>query len=323
MAHEIEMKNGQGQMFYVGDAPWHGLGQKLDNPPSIREAIVAAGLDWSVGVKKLVTVDTAQVVPAVATYRQSDGRILGVVGTGYKPLQNIEAFEFFNPFLEAGLATLETAGSLRDGQRIWVLAKINRDPLVIKGNDIVNKYVLLSNSHDGTMAVRVGFVPIRVVCQNTLSASISNNSSKLIRVRHSGKVVENLEKLGEIMNLANAEFEANAEQYRLLASKQINQADLKKYIKVVFNLQDKVLEDGEIQESKILAKVIPLFEVGRGNNLQGIQGTYWAAYNAVIEYMQYYKGKDSAIRMDSTWFGQGAVQNANALEVAISMAKAA
>ena len=147
MAHEVE------QMMYVGAKPWHGLGRAFIVPPTLEESIVAAGLNWKVGLKDLQTIDGQQKVPAKATFRKSDGRILGVVGEKYKPLQNSEAFEFFRPFIDSKEAAIETAGSLRDGQRVFVMAKINRDPLIIKGNDEVEKYVLLSNSHDGTLAV--------------------------------------------------------------------------------------------------------------------------------------------------------------------------
>lgn len=315
MAHELEIANGQARMFYVNETPWHGLGIPLLNPPTVHEGIVAAGLNWSVGMKPLFTSDGTP-VPAQATFRQDDGKILGVVGPQYKPLQNIEAFNFFDPFLQNGLATLETAGSLRQGTRIWVLAQIKADPMKVVGEDEVRKFILLSNSHDGTTAVRVGFTPIRVVCANTLAMAIDSRDSALIRVRHAGDVAANVQKLGEIMNLANATFEANAEQYRFLTTKQINAADLKKYVELVFDIDLKT-----DRESRILAKVIPLFEKGRGNDLEGVKGTYWAAYNAAIEYMQYEKGKDQDRRLDNNWFGAEAARNRKALDIATTMAK--
>lgn len=317
MAHELEIVNGQAQMFYVNQTPWHGLGRHLDAPPSVREAIVAAGLDWTVGLKPLFTQE-GEKAPALATFRQDTNKLLGVVGPNYKPLQNEEAFNFFDPFLQNGLASLETAGSLREGKRIWVLAKIKADPMTIVPGDEVEKFVLLSNSHDGTTAIRVGFTPIRVVCANTLAMAHSDAASKLIRVRHTGDVVTNVEKLGEIMNLANAEFEANAEQYKFLATRQISASDLQKYVKIVFDLP----EDNK-RESRVLGRVISMFEKGRGNDLPGVAGTYWAAYNAAIEYLQYEKGKNPDIRLDSNWFGQSASINKKALEVATILAKAA
>ncbi len=318
MAHEIENINGQVPMFYVNETPWHGLGKHLDAPPTVREGIVAAGLDWNVGLKPLITKDLHEDVPALATYRETDGQILGVVGPNYTPLQNIEAFNFFNPFLEAGLCTLETAGALRGGKRIWVLAKIKSDPIEVAKGDEVLKFILLSNSHDGTTAVRVGFTPIRVVCANTLGWAHESAASQLIRVRHGANVAENVEKLGEIMDVANSKFNAQAEQYQFLANRQINAADLKKYVEVVFDINP----DGK-RKSQVMEKVIPLFEKGKGNDLASIKGTYWAAYNAAIEYMQYEKGKSREVRLDSNWFGANVGLNKKALEVATTMAKLA
>lgn len=314
MAHEVE------QMMYVGDVPWHKLGQRFILPPTLDEAMVAAGLDWKVGLKPLYTADGSlidQKAPALATFRESDNRLLGVVGPGYKPLQNNEAFKFFQPFIDSGLADIETAGSLRNGQRVFILAKIKAEDSVIvkQSDDRVSKYILLSNSHDGTLAVRVGFTPIRVVCNNTMSMAHSDAASKLIRIRHSSNIVSNLEQVRDIMNLANKEFEATADQFRFLASKTINSADLEKYVKLVLGDPNK-----ENSGDRILAKVIPLFEKGRGNDMAGVKGTYWAAYNAINEYLQYEKGKDEHNRLDSMWFGQSATLNKKALQTAMLLA---
>lgn len=317
MAHEVE------NMMYVGAKPWHGLGRAFEMPPTLEEAIVAAGLDWKVGLKKLQTTDTQENVPALATFRESDGRILGVVGTGYHPLQNKDAFEFFRPFIDSKEASIETAGSLRSGQRVFVLAKVNRDPMVIKGNDTVEKFILLSNSHDGTLAVRIGFTPIRVVCNNTLTLAHGDKASKLLRVKHTSGVVQNLDAIREIMNLANQEFESTAEQYRLLAGKQINSKDLEKYVKLVFS-QKAIEKSGDIDEvkSKVLGSIIPLFEHGRGNDMKEIKGTYWAAYNAVTEYLQYERGETNEGRFDQLWFGSAAQVNKRALDVGLTLAAA-
>jgi phage/plasmid-like protein (TIGR03299 family) len=317
MAHEVE------KMMFTGDVPWHKLGHRFEQAPSLEEALVAAGLDWTVSTEPVFS-GAGEKVEAQLTRRSSDNSILGVVGPNYVPLQNSEAFEFFRPFLDQKEAAIETAGSLRMGKRVWILAKINRDPMTVKGNDIVDKYVLLSNSHDGTLAVRVGFTPVRVVCSNTLAGAHNNKASKLIRVKHTKNVVQNLENIREIMDLANSEFEATAEQYRLLANKSINQKDLEKYVKLVFNTQSRIVEaEGNldsINNKRILDEVRPLFEVGRGNDMPEIKGTLWAAYNAIAEHIQYKRGDDVGGRLDSLWFGQGAQLNKKALEVAIMMA---
>lgn len=315
MAHEME------NMFYVGQTPWHGLGERfVEAPETIEQAIVAAGLDWTVGMKDLYTTDGEQ-APARATFRNDNNKMLGVVGPTYTPLQNLEAFKFFQPLLDEKLVTFETAGSLREGKRVWVLAKINAPNIQIVGEDEVTKYVLLSNSHDGTLAVRAGFTPIRVVCANTMAVAHENQASMLVRVKHSTNVVANLEALRNAMNVANAEFEASAEQYRYLASKQINTSDLEKYIKLSLTTVDlKDPEKFEAAGKRVIPKVIPLFEGGRGNTLQGVKGTWWAAYNAVNEYLAYEKGEDRAARLDNMWFGQSATLNKKALNLAVKLA---
>src|SRR5262245_54850777 len=165
MPHEVET------MAYAGQMPWHGLGTALEQDDLFDwpNAVVKAGLNWEAELVPLVAADTRAKVEHQAVRRKTDGKVLGVVGPKYTVLQNEDAFKWFEPFLEAKEAALHTAGSLRNGSRIWVLAKLSRDPLVIAQGDEVEKYLLLSHSHDGSLAVRVGFSPIRVVCANTLA----------------------------------------------------------------------------------------------------------------------------------------------------------
>lgn len=314
MAHLVET------IMTVGDKPWHGLGINIDRAPSVDEAIVLAGLDWEVGRKPLVTQDDQQVVPAFATYRKTDNKVLGVVGPKYEPLQNRSAFSFFNPLVESGDVSLETAGSLKEGKRVWVLAAINRDPIEVAKDDIVKKYILLSNSHDGTLSVRLGFSPIRVVCNNTLTlAECDKSGSDLIRVRHSKRTNETLEKLREVINVADRQFQATADQYyKLLANTQINAKDLRKYIKLVMEMPtDKPLSKPATQSVELIEE---LFQGGRGNNLPGVKGTYWAAYNAITENLSYFRGRNQDSRLDSLWFGDAAQINRSALDIAARMA---
>src|SRR5262245_63968878 len=149
MAHLVE------NMLSVGKRTWHGLGTVLQAPPTVEEGLRLAGLDWEVRRERLFTAG-GQEAPAYAVVRDSDGRVLGAVGERYRPLQNREAFAWFEPFLAAGEASLETAGSLADGSRVWVLARLNRVPLEVAPGDEVVKYLLLSNSHDGSLAVQIG-----------------------------------------------------------------------------------------------------------------------------------------------------------------------
>ncbi len=311
MAHEVE------SMFFVRSAPWHGLGTKLDNPPTVAEAIRAAGLDWHVESEPLHLGD-GRAAPAFATVRASDRRILGVVGPKYRPLQNADAFAFFQPFLDAGQARLETAGSLRNGQRVWALARLAGGPLEIVPGDAVERFVLLSNSHDGTLAVRVGFTPIRVVCANTLAMAHGGDASQLIRVRHTASVRDNLEAIRDVMDLANQRFEATAEQYRRLAGRTINQADVKRYVRRVFQVADDAQPSARLAD--ILLTVEALAEAGRGNDRPLVRGTVWAAYNGVTEYLGAVASRNADSRLNSLWFGDGALTSRRALEIALEMA---
>lgn len=325
MAHEVE------NMFSVNETPWHNLGRVLHAAPSTADAIRMAGLDWTVNMRPLMTSDATPVDAARAVVRSSDGRVLGVVGSDYHPLQNAEAFSFFDPFIASGEATLETAGSLREGSRVWILAKLSRDPSVIVKGDEVLKFILLANSHDGTMAIRVGFTPIRVVCANTLALADSHKASKLLKIKHHKGAATTLEAVRDVMNTANACFEATADQYRFLASRRIVDSDLAKYVKAVFRAAPPpstglVLHNGgatpQEKPSRVLDTVKRLLETGRGAQLPGVKGTLWGAYNAVTEYVAYERGSKDDVRVDHTWFGTGAQINDRALKMAMAMANA-
>ncbi|MFO0845841.1 MAG: DUF932 domain-containing protein [Gemmataceae bacterium] len=309
MAHMVE------SMFSVRKAPWHGLGVVVRDAPSVEEGLRLAGLDWSVSRQRLYTPDGQQ-APAYAVVRDSDGKILGAVGERYRPLQNREAFAFFQPFLDAGEATLETAGSLAGGSRVWVLARLNRDPIVVAPNDEVVKYLLLSNSHDGSLAVRVGFTPVRVVCNNTLTLAHASKDSQLVRLRHSSGVVQNLANVRDTIDAVNARFEATAEQYRRLATRDVNQADLRRYIA-------RVLDAGAEPSPRlanIVERVTELFEAGAGNDTVYVSGTWWAAFNGLTEWLSHERGRTADSRVNSLWYGDAAAMNHRALVTALDMA---
>ena len=307
-------------MAFAGATPWHGLGTPLEEADLYdwQKACEKAGLDWTVELVPLVTADTQAKVENKAVRRSSDGRILGVVGPRFTVLQNKDAFKWFQPFLEAKEAALHTAGSLAHGSRVWVLAKLNRDPLVIVPGDEVEKYILLSHGHDGSLAVRCGFSPVRVVCQNTLSMAHGSQASKLIRCKHTKDVHENLANIREVMNLANQQFEATAEQYRLLARTSINQADLNKYVKKVLKVDD--AEEVSTRTKNTVAEIVALCEAGRGNTLPSVSGTYWTAYNGFSEWLSYNRGRTQDSRLNSLWFGDSANLNRHALQTALEMA---
>jgi phage/plasmid-like protein (TIGR03299 family) len=307
-------------MAFAGATPWHGFGTPLEEADLYDwpKACEKAGLAWDVELVPLVTCDTQAKVENKAVRRKSDGRVLGVVGGRFTVLQNTDAFQWFESFLAAKEAALHTAGSLAGGSRVFVLAKLNRSPLVIAAGDEVDKFILLSHGHDGSLAVRCGFTPIRVVCQNTLSMAHGSAASKLIRCKHTRDVHENLANIREVMNLANQEFEATADQYRLLARKSINQADLTKYVKRVLKVEDE--KEISTRTTNAIAQIVGLGESGRGNTLPSVSGTLWTAYNGVTEWLSYQRGRSQDSRLNSLWFGDSANLNKHALETALQMA---
>jgi phage/plasmid-like protein (TIGR03299 family) len=321
MAHELELVNGKAQAFFVGRTPWHGLGTILDAPPTVHEGIRLAGLDWSVGLKPLVTLDS-EAVDHRATYRKSDGKIFGVVGPAYTPLQNADAFQWFQPLLDTGEVCLHTAGSLQEGRKVWMLAKINKAALEIADGDMVERFILLSNSHDGTRAVRIGFTPIRVVCANTLRMAhdADQEANRLIKVLHTKNVVIALDRLREMMNVANSSFEATAEQYRKLARCHVSRADMKRYIKIVLGVEKE--DDAKLPAPTLnkIRSILVLAEKGRGNDAPAVRGTLWAAYNGLTEYLGTEFSRSQESRLDALWFGQNSTLSSKALEIALMMA---
>lgn len=307
-------------MMFVGETPWHGLGNKVDSTITISEAIESAGLNWNVGLKNLQTVDGIPVSHR-ATYRQDTGTVLGVVGPRYTPLQNQDAFDWFQPFLDANECSLHTAGSLHLGEKIWVLAQLNRDNAEIVPNDEVCKFILLSNSHNGTTAIRVGYTPIRVVCANTMAMAHSHTASKLIRVRHTRSSQKHLEQVRDIMDNINAEFEATADQFRFLASKSFNQADINRYVKTLVGVEKTPDQDIKTRTRNILDDILNRIE-GPKQSAANVRGTWWAAYNGFNEYLNYSKGRTADNRIDSLWFGQGANDNNKSLSLALEFANA-
>lgn len=305
-------------MFNNDVAPWAGIGESILSAETVADAMTDAGLDWSVRTETLYR-NNGEEVKQRAVVRQDTDTVLGCVGPKWTPYQNADAFKWFQPYIDGEHAAFETAGALGKGSIVWVLAKLNRDNVEIANGDEVSKYLLLSNSHNGKLAVRVGFTPIRVWCANTLHMAHNSASSKMLRVRHSQNVTENVNAIQDIVNMANADFEATAEQYRFLASRQINKEDLEKYVLSVLGKNDS-LEDAATRTKNQFNEIVALFEGGKGNNLPSVAGTWWAAYNGVTEWLNYVRGRNSDNRLTSLWFGANASVNRQAFESAMDMA---
>lgn len=213
-------------MFYVRETPWHGMGTRVEKAPTSADAIQLAGLDWDV-IPHVLTTDTGIPVPGYfANVRDSDNSVLGVVGKQYTIVQNRDAFAFSDSLLGEGV-TYETAGSLANGKRIWLLARL---PEVYKilGDEVV-PYLVLTNTHDGTGSIKVAMTPTRVVCQNTLNAALSSAKRTWSAV-HKRSVNSKIDEARQTLGFARAYMEALSKEMEKLAMIKISPIQFEKIV---------------------------------------------------------------------------------------------
>lgn len=293
-------------MFYAGAVPWHGFGTYVgDENVDSQTAIRCAGLDWEVEGRALVTEDGTGIGSHKAIVRATDNSVLGVVGKGYQPVQNREAFAFLD-----GLGvSYHTAGSLKEGKHVWVLAQFGRSEIV-KG-DAVDKFLLLYNTHDGSRAIRALETHVRVVCANTAQMALSEGKGQGISIRHTVHVLDRLEKAQEVLASARKRSQVFDEFARRLAKFRMTEKRWGEYSETLF---PQVAEDatklGRTLRDNQRGKLTELFVSGVGQDIKGVPGTGWAAYNATVEFANYFRGaakKDGAQerRFESVMFGSG------------------
>ncbi|MFZ3056411.1 MAG: DUF932 domain-containing protein [Smithella sp.] len=279
-------------------SPWHNLGIELNHPKTAREAIEMAGLDYAV-VKKPLKLKKGLKQKAYATVRTDNDDVLGQVKASYEPIQNIDAFTFFDTLVSEDKAIYETAGFFGKGEFIWILAKLP-GYINVHGNDIVNKYLLLTNSHDGSSQVRVKLAPIRVVCNNTLTSALQGAGD--IQIIHTQNVARYLEQATTILRLSNCLHEQLDVEFNGMAARKITQEKLREYVQAL--VPDNEEAENTARTKKIRQSVLQLHDSGLGAHLA--RGTLWGAFNSVAEYTDHMMlGEDSATRLDSIWFGRG------------------
>ena len=232
-------------MFYVRTAPWHGLGPRVLEAPTSSAALSLAGLDWSVIQKPLLTVDGIPVPGFKANLRETDNQILGVVTDRYKVVQNMDAFAFTDELLGEGV-TYETAGSLQNGRRTWILAKLPQR-YIISGDEIT-PYLVFMNSHDGTGAIKAAMTPIRVVCQNTLNLALSTAKRSWSTI-HTGNIHGKLQDARNTLLYADRYMAELGKTIDKLNQQKISERQVLEYIDALFPMQEGI---SEIQEKNIL-----------------------------------------------------------------------
>jgi phage/plasmid-like protein (TIGR03299 family) len=321
-------------MAYVGEVPWHRQGAEVPPDVSAEEMIQAAGLDWTVEkrpargyppIKRKRKPDTYAKYELVRMPRENTNEqeiVLGMVSDRYEPLQNVEAFQFFDALVERKVATFETAGALGAGERVWVMAKMPEVIQVVRGDDCA-KYLLLSNTHSGQGSVIVKFTAVRVVCQNTLMMSLQDGQ-RAFRVRHSRRMTDRLDEISHLIGEINAAYARVAEAFQRFAKVQIkNESMLDEYLSALFPQSPAQQREG--RKPPKLLEVRRRFETQPDLQEPGVRGSLWAAYNAVTGFEDYRRARDETAqkRLDRVWFGAGAELKAKAFDEALRMAEAA
>lgn len=315
MAHELTINTqGNAEMAYVGDTPWHGLGQILLPTASIEEWRVAAGMDWV--IKRAHVQYTNGELHSwkdnEVLYRSDTNSPLAIVSSRYKEVQPKQVLEFFRDLVEKSGFSLETAGTMKGGRRFWALARTGLDGEVVDGDNI-KTYLLLVTSCDGGLATTAQFTSVRVVCNNTLQMSLSENFITRVSVRHNTEFNPNSFK-AELGVNATEVYTDFMDRMKGLANTSLSGSMAEEIIEELFMKKGVT---APIRTSKGFRTVLQLFNgVGKGSKIDGVAGTAWGLVNAVTEYSDWHiRAKNQEYRLDSAWFGAGRSLKENILEI--------
>lgn len=220
-------------MFYTRTKPWHGLGVQVQEAPESKDALRLAGLDWKVYQREVYTDSGIKIEGYRANVRNTDNKVLGVVTERYKIVQNEEAFSFTDALLGKGVC-YETAGSLQEGKKVWLLARLPKE-YIISGEQI-SPYLVFSNSHDGSAAVRVAVTPIRVVCNNTLNLALSTAKRSWAMV-HTGNIKGKIHEAQETLFMAENYMSKLGKEFEELKRQKLSERQVKEYIELLLPLE--------------------------------------------------------------------------------------
>jgi phage/plasmid-like protein (TIGR03299 family) len=341
MAHLIDETTGTAAVAFRGETPWHGLGQAIadgDDLDTIQrkaklnyEVLQAPveysstdiGADGSIGTKRHTAADR------FVLFRSDTKRPLGVVASRYKVHQPREIVGFFRDLVETAGFEIEVAGAIREGKRIWALARVNKEACVM-GEDLVRGFLLLSTSYDGSAATRAQYTDVRVVCNNTLTAADEEVGVGRVAVFHSTEF--NADKVKDQLGIVASNFDRRMQAFRALAGRSVTKEAVDAYLVSLLgrvatapaktnaagNWTDSFSD--AVRESKAYKDVLALFEGGgKGSGMTGASGTAWGLLNAVTEYVDHHSGRTADSRLESAWFGRGASLKAKAFESALAL----
>ncbi|MBL7706768.1 MAG: DUF945 domain-containing protein [Taibaiella sp.] len=347
MAHNINLneRTGRYSFFSVKQKAWHGLGQIVNKHPKSEEAIIHAGLDFEVVKSPLYTkgsgiIETAhgievgsseiEVPNCFANIRTDNNCVLGVVGNDYHIIQNKDAFSFFDAIVGGGNGILyETAGALGQGERIFITAKLPDYIRVGNGDDVTEKYIFLTTSHDGSGSITAAFTPVRIVCQNTLNAAF-RNMNNVVRIKHTAGAKERLDNANKIMGIANTMSNQLEGVFNNWTRVKITDQQVKKLIQLALCPNDETLAlikkgaDDDISTAfkNIVEDAFAYAMISDSQQLDTTKGTLFGAYNAVTGYYQNVKKfKDDEDKLKNIVLGGTAQKRSqNAFDLCISYA---
>lgn len=298
MAHEIAIVNGQNAMAYVGETPWHGLGQKLDQKAPIDVWAKAAGMDMHLA--ELPVQNGSVIVPdKKIIYRTDTNEGLSVVGDRYKVVQPIEVLEFFKEYV-GDQAQLETAGVLKKGKVYWALARLDGE-INIAG-DVTLPYLMLSSSCDGSRATSARMTSVRVVCNNTLSMAYRGQAD--VSIRHNSHF--NANEMHRQLQDQYVSLKSYAASLKALAKMKVTDSWAENFLKKVIDGSTETNLD-EVKASRTTAKILDLFRgQGKGATSTAAKGTAFGLLNGVTEYYDWQAGRTQDARLEQAWFGRAA-----------------
>lgn len=356
MSHEIQASDVFGEVRLNGQRAWHGLGVEIEPGLTAWEAFEKIGLDWETKLLPLLAVSDVLrfgeqgtplhiEVPSHRAHVRSDTKeILGVVGSGYKPISNRELAEFADALVRADVedsllneperlnrhVTVETAGSLRNCRVVYALVKLPRD-IEVTGEDILNQYILIRNSHDGSTSFQVYLTSVRVVCANTLRMS-ERDLGRGIQFRHTGDVSEKIEHARLALGLIAKESERFEAKVRVLSARHLTKDEVSEYFRTVYDATYGVVPDNGDISAQIERRddILGIWQANfekEEQTLQGIEGTAWAAYNAVSLFHTHQRGRykplsESFARVHSNLFGVSDASKQTAFKEALALASA-
>jgi phage/plasmid-like protein (TIGR03299 family) len=326
MAHAIE----NNQFAYKGLPAWHGLGTEVSADATGQEMLSAAHLDWTVKRRQLAMRSAMQGDSRMLTEELSGFRaivrtdtdhVFQIASDRYQPVQNREIVDFFREFCEAGHASMETVGALRDGAVVWALAKLNGGTsATLPGGDELRGYMMLATSHDGSLKTIGKPTQVRVVCGNTLAMAMGDGKASY-SLKHSSKFSESQRNEAKrVMGMASESIIRTNELCAKLAGVSVDQGDWMEFMGKLLGPENVLLpETAEL--SRIAAEIQEATMTSPGSNLESARGTLWGAVNGISYYTDHVaRARSDSNRLFSAWFGDGSQMKAKALQVAAEMA---